>query len=329
MAESKKTLYDILGVERDANPLDIGLAYKKYRDELARAAPQDPSALSLVHEAHEVLANPARRAAYDASLVTQAEKAAAREQEPDLILEPEPESDRKPLFVGIGAGLVVIVAALYFTMRAPTAPKDAVAVEAPKSVVPAPPPPPQVLTPAVILQGAVSSIGHVLSYDPTGKTRLHGLAVAVDRSALVTTCHGIPAGSQLVVRVGAESHPATLAVTDEEFDLCKLAVPDLGGRGVPLNADELRAGEKVYAIGANAKGELALTEAEVKQLRPTPGGGKVIELSVPIAPNASGGALFDSYGRLAGITTTQHNFGAGLNIALPASWVARMQTRAK
>ena len=78
MASPKKNLYEILGVARDANALDIGLAFQKRTAELQRAVPQDPSAQSFLHQAHEILANPKRRAAYDASLVTAAEKAVAR-----------------------------------------------------------------------------------------------------------------------------------------------------------------------------------------------------------------------------------------------------------
>src|SRR5579862_2546441 len=98
MATTKKSLYEILGVPRDAMDLDIGLAHANKLKELQRAAPPDPGAQVLLHEAFEVLSNPKRRAAYDASLITAAEKAAAREQaQPDLVLEggDEPSPNRK------------------------------------------------------------------------------------------------------------------------------------------------------------------------------------------------------------------------------------------
>ena len=64
----------------------------------------------------------------------------------------------------------------------------------------------------------------------------------------------------------------------------------------------------------------------MKSIKPTPNG-SVIELSMPIAAAGSGGAVLDEYGRLVGIATTSHKLGAGLNIALPASWLAQMRTR--
>ena len=329
MAAPKKSLYEILGVERDANTIDIGLAYERRRDEAARRVPPDASEVALVQQAYEVLSNPARRTAYDASLVTAAEKAAAAEQPTDLLLEPEtPTRARSPIWVGAVAGIVVITAAIYFTLRSPAPPPKELPAEPPKPVQ-APAPPPKPLAPAAILAGVTPSIGQVLSYDMAGKANPVGLAAAIDRGVFVTTCHGIPAGAQLVVRVGLESHSASLALVDEELDLCKLAVPELRAPGIGIARDEPKAGDNLFVIGANAKGEIALTETKVKAVRALADGAKVIELDVPIAANGSGGALLDAFGRLAGVATTPHGFGAGLNVALPAAWLDQMRTRTK
>src|SRR6266550_2811043 len=115
MAAPKQSLYEILGIPRDANELDVGLAFQRRMLELQRASPQDPSQIAYVTQAHEVLSNPARRAAYDASLLTAQERAAAAAQTeaPDLVLEPEEtEGARKTkryIPVGIGVALVVLI----------------------------------------------------------------------------------------------------------------------------------------------------------------------------------------------------------------------------
>ncbi len=329
MAGQKKNLYEILGVARDANALDIGLAYQRRTAELQRAVPPDPGAQSFVHQAHEILSNPQRRAAYDASLVTAAEKAAASEQqEPDLVLE-SGEDEAKPknklLVPGIVGGVVILLLVI-LAMRpgnAPEAPKPApVAVASP----PTPPPAPKPMGPEQILPAALMSVGRVMSYEMSGRAVPLGMALATEPGTMITTCHGIPGGSQLVVRVGTESNSANLTVTDEMLDLCKLAVAGLNARPLTIAPDEPRPGDKVFALGANAKGDFALTEGTVKVLRPTPQG-KVIEITVPIAAGGSGGAVFDTFGRLVGIATTPHGFGASMQIALPASWVTQMRTR--
>jgi len=283
-----------------------------------------------LHQAHEILSNRERRAAYDASLVTAAEKAAAAEQqEPDLVLEGgEEEAKPRPKYLvpAIAAAGVLLVV-IFFAMRshAPEAPKPVEPVAAAPKPAP-PPPPPKPLGPEQILPAALLSVGRVMSYEMSGRAVPLGMALATEPGTMITTCHGIPGGSQLVVRVGPDSNSANLTVTDEILDLCKLAVAGLNARALAIAPDEPRPGDKLYALGVNAKGDFALTEGTVKVLRPSPQG-KVIEISVPIASGGSGGAVFDAYGRVVGIATTPHAYGANLNIAIPASWIEAMRTR--
>ncbi|HUL97436.1 MAG TPA: trypsin-like peptidase domain-containing protein [Usitatibacter sp.] len=329
MASAKKTLYEILGVPRDANEIDIGLAHKKRLAELQRASPPDPGAQVLLHQAMEILADKNRRAAYDASLLTAEEKAAAAEQAaaPDLVLEGGEEEGKprnKLLLPAVGA-VVVLALALVFVLRGhETAPQPSPEpAVAPK---PPPPPPPKPLNAAQIMTNASAAVGRVMSYEMSGRAVPVGLALSVEPGAMVTTCHGIPAGSQLVVRVGADNNSATLDVTDEVLDLCRFAVAGFAGKPLAVATDEAKAGDAIFVLGANSSGELALTEGTVKSLKPS-ADGKVIELSMPVAASGSGGAVFDVYGHLVGIATTKPKEGAGLSIALPASWIAQMRTR--
>jgi S1-C subfamily serine protease len=333
MAAQKKSLYEILGVPRDANSLDIGLAFQKRDAELQRAVPQDASAMALLHQANEILSNPKRRAAYDASLVTAAEKAAAAEQgAPDLVLETgeEDKPDRKKVLIPVVAGLAVILIALILIFRpgrAPdTAPKAEPVAEAPKPAPP--PPPPQPLNAPQILRAALLSVGRVMSYEMSGRAVAVGLAVAVEPGSMITTCHAIPAGSKLVVRYGTESLSADLSTDDEVLDLCKVTVTGLNARPLAIAGDEVKAGDKIFALGVNQAGDFALTEGTVKQVRMGPSV-KLLEVSMPIAPNGTGGAVFDTYGRLAGIATTPHKFGTGLQVAIASSWISQMRSRDK
>jgi S1-C subfamily serine protease len=329
MATPKRSLYDILGVAPDALPLDIGLAYQKRLAALQDAVPQDTSEIALVRQAHEVLSNPKRRAAYDASRVTESERAAAREQAqaPDLVVEGDEEQKPRPRIppVGIGIGIVVLLIVAYLLLR-PSAPEAPPPPPPPVAEAPPPPPPPPQPKPAKdILVQAQKSVGRVQGFEMTGRAVPLGLALAVDDGAMVTTCHGIPAGSQLVVSIGTEIRSATLLVTDETLDLCRLSVaPPLVP--VALAEHEPRAGDTVYAMGANADGELALTEGKVKRLVPD-SRGPMIELSMPVAPNGSGGPVFDAYGKLAAIATTSQSHGAGVSLAIPVSWIAQMRSR--
>jgi S1-C subfamily serine protease len=331
MAAQKKTLYDILGVSRDANSIDIGLAYERRKGELQRASQHDAGALALAHQAHDVLTNPKRRAAYDASLLTQAEKAAAAEQAqaPDLMVEgdeEEPKPHRKFILPAV-IGLAVIVVALLVIFRghdAPPKPVEAVA-EAPKR---APPPlPPKPLRAEQILPAALLSIGRVMSYEMSGRAVPVGLALAVEPNRMITTCHGVPPGGKIVVKVDQDSMSADLAETDEELDLCRLAVQGLNVRPLTIAVEEARAGDKVFTVGMNAAGDYALTEGTVKQTRIV-AGTKVLDLSMPVNANGSGGAVLDQYGRLVGIATTPHRYGGG-PAAISSAWISQIRSRAR
>ena len=325
MAQPKQSLYEILGVPRDANSIDVGLAYEKARTAIHRGQ-QDPGQEALLHEAFEVLSDPKRRAAYDASLVTAQERAdAAQQGAPDLELETdaEPKAKRIP-WPAIAAGAAVAFAVIYFALRPSRLPdpqKEAPpVVEAPK------PPPPKLPTAADILKAATVSGGQVVSVEMSGQSVPIGIALAVAPNTMVTTCHGIQAGRKLVVMLGKETLAADPAETDETLDLCKLNVAGMAAQPFTIAPEEPKPGARIYAMGVNAAGEPALTEGTVKKLIASPAG-KVLELSMPIAPNGSGGGVFDANGRLVGIATTPHKYGPNLQVALPATWIAQIRSR--
>jgi S1-C subfamily serine protease len=326
---AKKSLYEILGIEPDANDLDIGLAFQRRTYELQRIPGADPNAIALVQQAHEILSNPKRRAAYDASLVTAAEKSAAAQQETtDLVVEADDEEPGRPKWL-IPAIVVVAVVAIgaFFAMRSgsPEKAPAPVAEEAPK---PAPPPPPQPLTAERILPMAVRATGQLLSYDMSGTAVPVGLAVSLEPGTVITTCHGIAAGSKLVFRQGAETLSAELTEADEVLDLCRFTVPGLKATPLAIAQDEAKAGDRVYALGVNAKGEFALTEGTLKATRMSQNV-KVLELPMPVAASASGGPVLDAFGRVVGIQTTPHRYGAGINAAISSAWISQLRSRAR
>jgi serine protease Do len=322
---AKKSLYEILGVEPDANEMDIGLAHQRRTYELKRIAQPDPNALGLVQQAFEILSSPKRRAAYDASLVTASERAAAADQPTDLVTEEGDDEAvrRRWLVPAIALAAVAVVGAFFLLRSGPSREKPA---PAPVAEAPKPPPPPQPLRAEQILPVAMRASGQLMSYGMSGNAVPVGIASSLDTGTVVTTCHGMSAGSKVVFRQGAETMSAELTVVDEDLDLCKLAVPGLAAKPLAIAAEEPKAGDKAFVLGVNAKGDFALTEGTVKQVK-TAGESRVIELSTPIAATGSGGAVLDSFGRVIGVATTPHRFGAGLNAAISSANIAQMRSR--
>jgi S1-C subfamily serine protease len=48
---------------------------------------------------------------------------------------------------------------------------------------------------------------------------------------------------------------------------------------------------------------------------------------MPIAANASGGPVLDAFGRVVGIATAPHKFGAGVNAAISSASIPEMRSR--
>jgi hypothetical protein len=325
---AKKSLYEILGVEPDANDLDIGLAHQRRTFELKRIAQPDPNALGLVQQAFEILSNPGRREAYDASLTTAAEKAAAQNQATDLVVESEGEAPRRKwIMPGAIAGIVILVAA-FFLARPGSSPDKAAPAPVAEAPKPAPPPPPQPMRAEQVLPVAMRASGQLMSYGMSGNAVPLGIAFSIEPNAVIATCHGIAAGSKIVFRQGAETLSGELNVVDEELDLCRLAVVGLGAKPLAIAAEEPKAGDKVFTLGVNAKGDFALTEGTVKQVRDA-GTVRMLELSTPIAAFGSGAPVLDAFGRLVGVATTQQKPGIGANAAIAAANLAQMRSRTR
>jgi S1-C subfamily serine protease len=162
-------------------------------------------------------------------------------------------------------------------------------------------------------------VGYLQAIALSGRSAPAGLAVAIDEGVMVTTCHGLAPGAQLLVRLTARTAAARVAMADEEHDLCKLSVEGAGSRPLPLAGEAPRVGDAVYAVTFSNDGQVA-RPATIKALLST-AQGYVIEISIAVPPSASGGPVVDTAGRLVGIMTAPHAFGSGRDIALPAAWL--------
>jgi hypothetical protein len=107
-----------------------------------------------------------------------------------------------------------------------------------------------------------------------------------------------------------------------------LSIVGSEAKTLALAQEEPKAGDKVFALGPDAKGALVLTGGTVKGVRTVPNG-KILELSMPIADNASGAPVLDPFGRVVGIATAPHKFGAGVNAAIASSSIPEMRSRAR
>ena len=184
-------------------------------------------------------------------------------------------------------------------------------------------------TPSQIFEAVSPSVVVVLALDAEGKTKSLGSGVVIGKEQVITNCHVVEKGISLRVKVGKNTHPATLKYSDSDRDLCQLVVSSLVAAPVSVGSvKNLKVGARVYALGAPQGLELTLSEGIVSALREADDGA-IIQTTTPISPGSSGGGLFDEEGRLVGITTFYLGEGQALNFALPADWIATVSKRTK
>ncbi len=178
----------------------------------------------------------------------------------------------------------------------------------------------KVLTPVELFQKVSPSVFVVEALTEDGKPLMLGSGVALAQEFLITNCHVVQNGSSLRVRRGEQNWPARLIVAMPKHDLCGLRPNGLTLQPVQItSASALATGEHVYAVGSPEGLELTFSEGLISALRDN-GGAHVIQTTAPISPGSSGGGLFDTHGKLIGITTFYLKEGQSLNFALPSEW---------
>lgn len=182
------------------------------------------------------------------------------------------------------------------------------------------------LEPDQIFDKVSASVVLVLALDKTTYNQGSGVVIAPRRVA--TNCHVVNKRDRLLIKWGEAKLPATLEHVDAVNDLCLLSVPDLGAAAVDTRKlENVRVGQRVYAIGNPEGLELTLTEGLVSGIR-TSGGRQLIQTSAPFTHGSSGGGLFDTSGRLIGLTSSGVKNGLGLNFAIPVDYALQASKRA-
>lgn len=162
-------------------------------------------------------------------------------------------------------------------------------------------------------------IAKVRAYRWDGTVTL-GSAVQTAPGRFVTNCHVVSGAERTEIVHDASKLPAKVDAADVYHDLCILHTAK--SPGAPAVASEnVAVGDPVTAVGFPGGGDIAVTHGHVVALHEYDGA-KVIQISAPFDAGASGGALFDSTGRLIGILAFKATAGGPFYFALPVSWLA-------
>lgn len=179
------------------------------------------------------------------------------------------------------------------------------------------------LAPEAVMEAVQPSIVRVAVLDANGTAVRQGSAVVIRPNEIIANCNAVAGeAATVVVFRGAKWALAQLQGTDRQRNLCHLRWRGDEEIGVPVRGvvamEHIRKGQVAYAVGSPRGLDLELSGGVVSDFRRHPERGMVIQLDPPVAPEASGGALFDREARLIGFTAIVLKDDQVLDFAVPA-----------
>lgn len=236
----------------------------------------------------------------------------------------KPRSRAIPIALAVGVVLLIVVAWVINSSRLKntshvsaestqsntTFPVDTATTTPASAASPAP------LSPEEIYKAESAGMILIETYDDQGRKRGlgSGFVVASDGTT-ITNYHVIRGASRATVKFadgtvgsieGVESYDPTRDLAVVQITPAPKTVLEIG------DSDRMQVGDKVVAVGSPLGLQNTMSEGIVSGLR-----NGLIQISAPISPGSSGGAVFDEHGKVVGISSAQMVAGQNLNFAIP------------
>jgi tetratricopeptide (TPR) repeat protein len=144
-----------------------------------------------------------------------------------------------------------------------------------------------------------------------------GTGFLVEGGKIITNKHVIEGGTPLI-DLGGVRIPATVESTDDLNDLAVLTVAaEITAEPLVLADAVPPPGSNIYAIGNPQGLEKSISAGILSAVR-TVGKRELIQITTPVSHGSSGGPVFDSSGKVIGVTVSSIEEGQNLNFAVPA-----------
>ena len=172
------------------------------------------------------------------------------------------------------------------------------------------------------------SVVYIEVADASGRVFATGSGFFISADGkLVTNHHVIQGASSATVKTTDGKVHKVLGVYDTNAAL-DLAVLQVEGSGYPYltqgDSQNLSTGASVYAIGSPLGLENSLSAGIISSPSRTIQGGTYIQITAPISPGSSGGALIDAHGQVIGVTQGSLVDGQSLNLAVPVHLLSQL-----
>lgn len=148
-------------------------------------------------------------------------------------------------------------------------------------------------------------------------------AIISENGYIVTNYHVIKdAKAARILTYDGKIYSTALVGVNSELDIAVLKIDGSFKKLDFGNSDNVKAGQKVIALGNPAGLHFSVTEGIISAVnRIAPNGHAYIQTDVPINPGNSGGPLVDTFGNLIGITNFKIDNLEGIGFALPSNTV--------
>jgi S1-C subfamily serine protease len=175
-----------------------------------------------------------------------------------------------------------------------------------------------------IARDSLKSVVTIVTTDAAGGTLEQGSGFIVSSDGKIVTNHHVIAGADsAVVKLsdGGIYGVEGIVGDDKEKDVAVLKLK-ASGREFPFlprgDSAQLRVGDEIVAIGSPLGLEGTVSTGVVSSKRTFPGSQlEVLQITAPISPGSSGGALLNSKGEVVGVPFVQMVGGQNLNFAIP------------
>jgi S1-C subfamily serine protease len=179
--------------------------------------------------------------------------------------------------------------------------------------------PPVLMSAQEIFQMASSGVALIEVFDDEGRKRGQGSGFIVSPDGTtVTNYHVIRGASRATARFGngVGSDVDGVVAYDAQRDVAVIKLTSVPSKVLQLgDSDSVKVGDSVVAIGSPLGLQNTLSEGIVSGLR-----NGIIQMSDPISPGSSGGAVLDLHGNVVGISVATVVAGQNLNFAVPINW---------
>lgn len=198
-----------------------------------------------------------------------------------------------------------------------------------------------VLTASEISEKVSPSVFYIEVYDQRENTLGSGSGFFISASGVAVTNYHVIEGSYsaLIQTTDGEIFDVTDVIAyDKDLDVAiirigKTSWSDKTVSGFPsaqlADSDNVKAGQTVYALGSPRRLQNTISNGIISNPRRTDEDGTFIQITAPISPGSSGGALVNEYGEVLGITTSYLEESQNINFAIPINVIKQFDTTAE